>query len=86
MKASALWFSFIWPKTGSTVWLRSLYRSRPRRVSILRSIRSRALMFLGIRPRGGGASRIALRCFQSLVVAIRYSQSAVSVAMLSSDQ
>ncbi len=59
---------------------------RPRLVNSLRSIRSRALMPLGIRPRGGGASRIALRCFQSLVVAIRYSHSAVSVAALSSDQ
>jgi len=61
--------SLICPNTGSTVWPRVLYKRRPRFVSSARSIRSRAVRRLGIRPRGAGCSRWAFRCFQSLFVA-----------------
>ena len=47
----------ICPKTGSTVCPRVLYKRRPRFVSSARSIRSRAVRCLGIRPRGAGCSR-----------------------------
>ena len=60
----------ICPNTGSTVWPRFLYRRRPRVVSSVRSMRSRAVSPFGQRPRGGCCSRSAWRCFQSLVVAI----------------
>jgi transposase len=65
----------ICPNTGSMVEPRSLYASRPRFVKSFRSIRSFAEKWAGIRPRGGGASRIALRCFQSFVVAMNSSVS-----------
>ncbi len=58
----------ICPNTGSTVCPRSLYSRRPRFDSKARSIRSRDDRCAGgMRPRGGGYSRWALRCFPVLV-------------------
>jgi len=41
---------------------------------------------LGLRPRGGGASRKAARCAWSFWVAMNSSHRSVSVAALASDQ
>ncbi len=65
----------ICPNTASIVDPRCLYASRPRFVNSFLSMRSLADNPLGIRPRGGGASRIAWRCFQSFVVAMNSSVS-----------
>jgi hypothetical protein len=53
----------ICPNTGSIVWPLFLYILRPACVSSLRSMRSLIVRCLGIRPRGAGLSRNALRCY-----------------------
>ena len=45
-----------------------------------------SFMFLGLRPRGGDASRRAARCAWSFWVAMNSSHVSVSVAALASDQ
>src|SRR5215210_8457714 len=57
-----------------------------RLVRSLRSMRARAVIRFGMRPRGGGASRRAARCLWSFCVAMSSSHSSVSVAAFASDQ
>ena len=65
----------IYQDTASIVGPRCLYASRHRFINSFRSFRSLADDPFRIRPRGG-AFLIALRCFQSFVVAMNGSVSA----------
>jgi len=80
MDLAASCFCLFCQKTGAALSPCRPLGFPPRAVSSLRFIRWPMVGLCGIRPRGGGASRIALRCRQSLLVAIINSQSVTSSA------